>query len=850
MPLSEDLSILGQSVKIGTKTAPNRFLVQPMEGFDSDEKGSPGPLTFRRYGRYAKGGSGIIWFEATAVLHEARSNPGQLHLWEETLDVFKDLVRHTRQTAEKEWNHEVILILQMTHSGRYSKPTGFPEPIIAHHSPILDPKHNLPETYPLVTDEYLDGLQDTFVATAKLAREAGFDGVDVKACHRYLVSELLASFSREGKYGGSFENRTRILRETVKKIQSEVDGIFVTTRMNAYDGIDYPYGFGVAQDDPTQPDLTEPLKLVGILQEMGLPLINITIANPYFNPHYNRPYDFPIKGVPVPDDDPLLGVSRFLEITREIQQTYPDLPVVGSGYSWLRHLMPYVAAGVCSSGGAALIGQGRGSFAYPDSVKDILKEGAMDPNKCCVTCSGCTQIMRDGGRTGCVVRDSEIYGPEYRAGVRFSLVRLQEEAQRCRNCAFATCSRGCPAGVDVPGFIRAFLENDIDRSYAILKESNVLPELCAYVCPSQKQCEGGCLENIFCEDPVAIRDIQRFVARAARLKGIVGVDVPAAPSGKSVAIVGGGPAGIACAIVLIEAGHHVKLYEARNSLGGTPREIVPGYRMSREEAAAEIEAVLAPAREGGRLSILFDSALGIDLSLEDVKKEADAVILAMGLGGALSLGTAEGVLEALSFLADVKADRIERMEGKVAVLGGGNTAIDAAMTAVKLGASDVYLVYRRSFAQMPAWREEVDAYLASGGHLLALTQPVAYETDETGRLTGLRTVRTELGSLDASGRRSPVPISGSEAVLPVQWVIEAVGQRLPDSLLEELRRSGIDLTKKGLIRVDEKTFATNLEGVFAVGDAVNGGTTAVQAIAEGMRAARGGVAAYLMTSSA
>ena len=306
-----------------------------------------------------------------------------------------------------------VLVIQLTHSGRYSRPTGVPAPIIAHRSPILDPRHNLPENYPVVDDDYLDRLQDTYVDAARLAAAAGFDGVDIKSCHCYLVSELHASFTRDGRYGGSFENRTRLLRETLAKIREKVPGVFITTRMNAYDAISYPYGFGVGNKDCRVPDLTEPIELVRMLRKTGIPIVNISIGNPHFNPHLGRPYDFPVRGMPAPDEHPLAGLDRFMDITRNIQEKFRGLQVVGSGYSWLRHFMPHVAAGVIRNGGATLVGVGRGAFAYPDMVKDILETGRMEPGKCCITCSACTQIMLDGGMTGCVVRDSEVYGSQY-----------------------------------------------------------------------------------------------------------------------------------------------------------------------------------------------------------------------------------------------------------------------------------------------------------------------------------------------------------------------------------------------------------------------------------------------------
>ncbi|MBN1811566.1 MAG: FAD-dependent oxidoreductase [Anaerolineae bacterium] len=833
MPIDEDVSVLSTPLTIADRQMPNRFSVQPMEGFDAQPDGAPGELSFRRYRRYASGGFGLIWFEATAVMEEARSNPGQLWLHAGNVGAFRELVEATRKAAQDSLGRDVILIVQLTHSGRYSKPTGRPRPLIAHRSPILDPRHDLPEDYPVVTDDYLDRLQETYVEAARLAAEAGFDGVDIKSCHRYLVSELLASFTREGRYGGSFENRTRLLRESLARIKEEVPSVFITTRMNAYDAISYPYGFGVDKEDYRIPDLAEPIELVRELVEMGVPILNVTIGNPYFNPHFGRPYDFPIKGFSVPDEHPLTGLDRFMAITRQIQEPFPGLPVIGSGYTWLRQLMPHVAAGAINSGGATILGIGRGAFAYPDTPRDVIETGRMDPAKCCVTCSACTQIMRDGGKTGCVVRDSEIYGPQYRLARRFSLDRLQEEARRCRDCEQATCTTGCPAHVDVPAFIRAFAEGDIATSYDVLRASNVLPEMCAYVCPSEVQCEGGCLEAIFCLNPVAIRDIQLVVSRIARREGLTGVRLPERASGKRVAVVGGGPAGVAGAIRLLELGHHVTIFERGQSLGGTPGCIIPADRYG--EAGSEVDAILEPARRAGRIEVRFGQTLGEDVTLDDLRRDYDAVLIAVGLSQSTSLGEAEGVVDALAFLRQTKDGTLTSIPDKVAALGGGNTAVDAAVTARKLGGTDVYLVYRRSFGEMPAWPKERDALLESGVHLMLLTQPVGYETDRDGKLTGLRIQRTELGAPDESGRRRPVPVPSSESVLNVGLVIEALGQGVSDALREAL--AGVAFNERGLIETANGSSITSLEGVFAAGDLVNGGTTAVQGISEGMQAA-------------
>ncbi len=267
------------------------------------------------------------------------------------------------------------------------------------------------------TDHYLDQLQDAYVKAARLAFEVGFDAIDIKACHGYLINELFACHNRPGKYGGSFENRTRFFLEVIDKIHKELDpDVPIFTRLGVYDAIPYPFGWAVDKDDYTKPDLTEPKRLISLLQKRGIKLINITIANPYYNPHIGRPFNEPIVGGYAEPEHPLLGVVRLISLTGEIQKEFPDIAVVGTGYSWLRTLLPFVAAANKANGLVTLTGAGRMAFAYPDFARDIITKGRLDPHKVCVACSACTQIMRDGGMTGCVVRDNKVYGPIFKRG--------------------------------------------------------------------------------------------------------------------------------------------------------------------------------------------------------------------------------------------------------------------------------------------------------------------------------------------------------------------------------------------------------------------------------------------------
>jgi 2,4-dienoyl-CoA reductase-like NADH-dependent reductase (Old Yellow Enzyme family) len=417
LPLADDISVLFSPLEVAGKNLPNRFAAHPLEGADSEPSGGPSDLTFRRYRRLARSGCGLIWFEATAVTEEGRSNPRQLMIVKESKDGFKRLAEETRREAQKKLgpDHAPLLILQLTHSGRFSKPQGKPRPIIAQHNPILDAKMGLPADYPLITDGELGDLKEIFFSAAEIAREAGFDGVDIKACHGYLVSELLASFTRQDSlYGGTFENRTRLLIETSEKIAEGVKGPFVTCRLNIFDSLPWPYGFGASPQEPETEDLTETKALLNKFARLGFPLVNLSAGVPRHKPHIGRPFDIPLLGMAPPEEHPLVGVSRLLRLTGDLQKSFPALLMVGTGYSWLRHFFPSVAAAMVQTGKVAMIGLGRAVLAYPEFLDDLMENGVLNPRKVCTACSRCSQLLRDGGRVGCTVRDAKIYAPEYR----------------------------------------------------------------------------------------------------------------------------------------------------------------------------------------------------------------------------------------------------------------------------------------------------------------------------------------------------------------------------------------------------------------------------------------------------
>lgn len=407
---SEHVNVLSDSLKIANKTVHNRLVCQAMEGCDGKANGEPDELTLRRYTRLAKGGAGMIWFEATACRENGRANPRQLWITKDNIDSFKRTVEYIKETAVKANGYAPLIIMQNTHSGRYSKPHGTPAPLIAYNNPIFE-KNNPIDKSRIVSDSDIDAIKEDLISSSALAEQAGFDGVDIKCCHRYLNSELLSAFTREGKYGGSFENRTRLLRESIigsKELCSK--DFIVTSRLNVYDGFEYPYGFGVKEGSlDFAPE--EPIQLLKELSAVGVELLNITMGNPYVNPHVNRP--FAVGGY-VPDEEPLEGVSRMLNGISILKKAIPNIKLISSGLSYLGVAAPNVCAGYVENGGFDMCGFGRMIFAYPDFANDIINTGKLDSKKICICCSKCTEVMRAGSTPGCVIRDKEIYAELYK----------------------------------------------------------------------------------------------------------------------------------------------------------------------------------------------------------------------------------------------------------------------------------------------------------------------------------------------------------------------------------------------------------------------------------------------------
>lgn len=419
------------------RTIGNRFAIHPMEGWDGTLDGRPSELTTRRWQNFGRSGAKLIWGgEAVAVLHEGRANPNQLLINEQTYD---DLARlreslideHRRLTGSAEG---LLVGLQLTHSGRYSRPNpgGRAEPRILYHHPILDRRLALPADYPLLTDGEVRAIIAAFHKAAQMAARMGFDFVDVKHCHGYLGHEFLSAHRREGDYGGSFDNRTRFLREVVEGIRASAPGLEIGVRLSAFDIVPYrpdpdhsapgkpgtgvpepfaeltPYraGFGVNEQNPVAYDLTEPARFLSLLETLGIRLVNLSAGSPYYNPHIQRPALFPPSDGYRPPEDPLAGVARQMAATRALKAQFPNLLIVGTAYTYLQDFLPNVAQAAVREGWADSIGLGRMVLSYPELPWHVLQGQKLERKRVCRTFSDCTTAPRNGLPSGCYPLDS------------------------------------------------------------------------------------------------------------------------------------------------------------------------------------------------------------------------------------------------------------------------------------------------------------------------------------------------------------------------------------------------------------------------------------------------------------
>lgn len=412
LPFAEDTHALATPLTVRNIPFPNRMGIAPMEGADSLPDGSPSDYTTRRYVKEAVGGAAIIWFEAISIVEEGRSSQTQLLLTKDNLAAYQKLTAAVKEAGMKANGYAPYLILQANHSGRYSNPDNKPAPMIAYRHPELE-QYRIADDSCIVSDDYLKGLEQKFGEAAALAKQAGFDAVDIKSCHGYLLAELSSAYTRPGPYGGSYENRTRLLKNAILAAKPyEDDSFMVTARLGIYDGYAYPYGFGVSEGSGLTPDLTEPIRLVAELhRDYGLDLIDLTMGNPYATTHVTRPFD---AGKYPPDEHPFEGLARMIHGIGAVKKAVPGIAVLGSAPTYLRQFADLYAAGAVEQGLCDGMLFGRMAFADPDFANEILHTGRIDPGRVCLTCGKCGDLIRAHKPTGCVIRDSKTFMPFYR----------------------------------------------------------------------------------------------------------------------------------------------------------------------------------------------------------------------------------------------------------------------------------------------------------------------------------------------------------------------------------------------------------------------------------------------------
>jgi 2,4-dienoyl-CoA reductase-like NADH-dependent reductase (Old Yellow Enzyme family) len=404
----------------------NRFCVQPMEGWDAMEDGTPSDLTRRRWLNFGKSGAKLIWGgEAVAVLPEGRANPNQLILNEKTLPAIRamreDLVNAHGQAFGE--TADLLIGLQLTHSGRFCRPADKKKlaPRTLYNHALLNPKFGLEPDTTVLSDQEIQMIIQAYIRAAQLAELAGFDFVDLKHCHGYLGHEFLSAVDRPGPYGGSFENRTRFLREMAAGIRAACPDLKIGVRFSAFDFIPfeknlegegqpveydgfYPYAFG-GDGSGTGVDLSEPEQFLNLMESLGIELVNITAGSPYYVPHIQRPAMYPPSDGYLPPEDPLVGVARLLSATASLKRNHPDLLMVGTGYSYLQEWLPFVAQFALRNSDTDFIGLGRMMLSYPGFCADVMAGRPLDRKKICRTFSDCTTAPRNGMVSGCYPLD-------------------------------------------------------------------------------------------------------------------------------------------------------------------------------------------------------------------------------------------------------------------------------------------------------------------------------------------------------------------------------------------------------------------------------------------------------------
>ena len=427
---AEQGSPLAAPLTVGGFRLGNRWCIHPMEGWDANSDGSPSEHTLRRWRRFGRSGAKLIWGgEAAAVQEAGRANPQQTLALESNRAGLAALLAETiaghREVGES--TDDLLVGLQLTHSGRFCKPHDKKrfEPKIAYHHPLLDAKFGIAEgdSSVVFTDDELERLIDAYVTAARLAQEVGYHFVDVKACHGYLLHEMLSARVRPGKFGGDLAGRSRMLLTIIDRIRSELPDLMVGVRLSVFDTVPYVtsretgrpmdfagclpyvYGFGVNESSPLEYDLSEPIALMRTLAEHGVAMLNLSCGSPYYVPHIQRPAIFPPSDGYQPPEDPLVGAWRQIDVVRQCKAAVGDVPLIGTGYSYLQDYLPHAAQAAVREGWVDAVGLGRMVLSYPELPLDSLRTGKLSRKLICRTFSDCTTAPRHGIISGCYPLD-------------------------------------------------------------------------------------------------------------------------------------------------------------------------------------------------------------------------------------------------------------------------------------------------------------------------------------------------------------------------------------------------------------------------------------------------------------
>ena len=763
-------------------TFPNRIMSTAAVSRLAAEDGHVTGAIAERYKRMAKGGPGAMVVEAAVVL-PSKSSFNLRVSDDQLVPELRGFVNDIRTV-----NPDVKIGLQLIHFLKVAR-SGWRQK---------------------VEDLKLEDIQvipEQFASGALRAKAASFDFIELHMAHFTTLASFLSLVNkRRDQYGGDFEGRVKLPTEVVITVRKAV-------------GTDFPVGVRINGEEFTKEGntLLQSTRVAWRLAQMGVDYISVSAGERFEDAAPPPPNFPPFAGTGYsgsrmsprwwnPD-----GVQLYLAegVRKAVREAGYDIPIVTAG----KIRTPDLAEEILEQGKADIIGMARALLCDPDWPIKAKQEGAYDIVKC-AACGYCSE-----------------------ADERYETITCIQWPKGALNAPspwllVPPCKAACPGGLDVLGYIDLITQGHYEKALSLIKEKIPLPAIISRVCP--RPCEAKCNRRSL-DEPIAINALKRFVVDAVTSRlGQKEITPATCPKAEKVAIIGSGPAGLTAAFGLAKLGYGVTIFEALSVPGGMLTVGIPEYRLPKYLVQTEIAEIQKLGVE-----IRLNNPIGKNgLTIDSLWQQGYKVIfIATGAHKSLRLGVLgedmEGVYQGTTFLKDINLGKSVKLGEKVAIIGGGNVAIDAARTALRLGSKEVLVVYRRSLEKMPAHREEVEAAEAEGVKIHYLAAPVKI-TSKGGKVTGVECIRTELGEPDKSGRRRPILVSGSEFVVDADTVISAIGEA-PDLSFLDTNKFGV--TSKKTLKANSCSLATNIGGIFAGGDVVSGPATVIEAIAAGRKAA-------------